>query len=504
LGWAAWWGNDAAATFDARERAFALYRDAGDRRGAARVATLLGTDHVDFRGEMAVAQGWLARARRLLSDLEPGPEHGWLWVHEAEKLIYTGEIAAARERGAQAAALGEALGALDLQMMGLASEGFALVTVGEIESGMSRLDEAAAAAMGGEFRELWAVGWACCYLIQACEQVRDYDRAGQWCRRLEELTERTDVAFLNRICRAHYAGVLMWRGTWAQAEQELTEAAERLAELRPPMAAEAVVRLGELRRRQGRLDEAEAIFEQVAEHPLALLGLGEVSLDRGQAAGACDRAEQYLRETPDEAGPLRAAGLELLVRARSSLGDVDGAAFAAAQLDAVAVSVGTDPLCASTRFAAGVVALGRGDLELARTAFEDATRLFHRSGAPLEAARARIELARTLAAAGRARDAIRELRSAGSTLRRIGAVHAVAELDTLERELHQPATGGTLSPREREVLGLVAKGMSDRAIAEQLVLSEHTVHRHVANILAKLGCRTRSAAVADALGKQLL
>jgi DNA-binding NarL/FixJ family response regulator len=53
-------------------------------------------------------------------------------------------------------------------------------------------------------------------------------------------------------------------------------------------------------------------------------------------------------------------------------------------------------------------------------------------------------------------------------------------------------------------LGLVAKGMSDRAIAEQLVLSEHTVHRHVANILAKLGCRTRSAAVADALGKQLL
>lgn len=81
LSWAAWWLNDPEATFAARERAYTLYRAAEDRRGAARMATWLGTDHVDFRGELAVAQGWLARARRLLEGLEPGPEHGWLWVH---------------------------------------------------------------------------------------------------------------------------------------------------------------------------------------------------------------------------------------------------------------------------------------------------------------------------------------------------------------------------------------------------------------------------------------
>ena len=118
----------------------------------------------------------------------------------------------------------------------------------------------------------------------------------------------------------------------------------------------------------------------------------------------------------------------------------------------------------------------------------------------------RVELARTLAAAGRQRDALRELKSAGATLRRIGAAHAAAQVETLERELRQAPSHAprTLTPREREVLRLVAKGMSDRAIAEQLVLSEHTVHRHVANILAKLGCTSRSAAVADALTRQLI
>ena len=61
-----------------------------------------------------------------------------------------------------------------------------------------------------------------------------------------------------------------------------------------------------------------------------------------------------------------------------------------------------------------------------------------------------------------------------------------------------------LSPREREVLALLATGLSDREIAEQLVVSRHTVHRHVANIRTKLGCRSRAAAVAEAARLGLL
>jgi DNA-binding CsgD family transcriptional regulator len=61
-----------------------------------------------------------------------------------------------------------------------------------------------------------------------------------------------------------------------------------------------------------------------------------------------------------------------------------------------------------------------------------------------------------------------------------------------------------LSSREREVLALVANGLSDPEIARQLVLSPHTVHRHVANIRSKLGRTTRTAAVAEAARLGLL
>ncbi|MGH3993702.1 MAG: tetratricopeptide repeat protein, partial [Pseudonocardiaceae bacterium] len=245
-----------------------------------------------------------------------------------------------------------------------------------------------------EFPEILPIGWCWCLMINACELVRDYDRAAQWCRRLEEWSGRMHVEFLNRSCRAHYAGILIWRGTWAKAEEELVECAGRLAAIRPPMATDATVRLGELRRRQGRLDEATEIFEQLAEHPLALLGLGEICLDQGDHTGAHDRAEQYLRETPPQTTARRCAGLELLIRAQVGLGENTLATAALQELEAVAGLVATAPLRASACFAASVLASAAGDFERARTAAEDATRLFHRSGAPFEAARARIELAR--------------------------------------------------------------------------------------------------------------
>ncbi len=65
-------------------------------------------------------------------------------------------------------------------------------------------------------------------------------------------------------------------------------------------------------------------------------------------------------------------------------------------------------------------------------------------------------------------------------------------------EIEGEPAAALLSRREREVLALVAHGLSEREIAEQLVLSQHTVHRHVANIRRKLGRGSRAAAVAEA------
>jgi ATP/maltotriose-dependent transcriptional regulator MalT len=506
LSWAAWWQNDAEAMFDARERAYLVFRSQGDARGAARMATWLGTDHVDFRGQLAVAQGWLGRARRLLEELEPGAEHGWLWVHEAEKRLLANDTQRARELAERASELGRSLSVVDLEMMGLATQGLALVTEGEVDQGLSRLDEAAAAALGGEFTEIWASAWCLCYMIYACERARDYDRAGQWCKHAEEWGERKRMPLMAPTCRAHYGGVLIWRGTWSEAEQELTASAESLAEIRPPHEAEATVRLAELRRRQGRLDEASELFEQVAEHPLALLGLGEVCLDRDEPAGARDRAEQYLREAPPRAGTLRAAGLELLVRAETALGRDEEAAAALEELEGVASAVSTNPLRAAASFATGIVAAAAGERERARSAFADATRLFHRSGAPFEAASARIELARVLAGLGRTNDAVEEARTAATSLLRIGATRGAERADAFAREPEErpAAPASPLTRRECDVLSLVAEGRTNRGIAEQLVLSEHTVNRHVTNILAKLGSPSRSAAVAEALRRELI
>jgi DNA-binding NarL/FixJ family response regulator len=506
LSWAAWWLNDADVMFDARERAYRAYLEAARPRDAARMATWLGTDSVDFRGDVAIAAGWFRRARRLLDGAGVSLELGWLCVHEAEKYLLANDIGRGRELGEEAARLGRQLGDVDLEMMGVATVGLALATEGDVDEGIACLDEAATAALSGEFRELWSIVWCCCLMIYGCERVRDLDRAAQWCRKVEEWSARTQIEFLNRTCRAHHAGVLIWRGTWPEAEDELTASASALATLRPPYAVEARVRLGELRRRQGRLDEAAAIFRDASHHPLALIGLGELCMDRGDSIGAVHRAEQYLREAPPTSATERAAGVELVARAAAAIGDLTRAGAAVDELEAIADRVATTPLQASTAFCRGTLASATGDHEAARVALEDAVRFYERSGAPFETSRARLELAGALTELDRAADAAREATIAAQVLARIGAAHEAARADAVVRSLEpgKPGAPSLLTPRERDVLRLVARGATNRAIAEALVVSEHTVNRHVTNILGKLQTSSRSAAVAEALRRNLL
>jgi DNA-binding NarL/FixJ family response regulator len=504
LAWAAWWRGDADGVLDTRPRAYRAYRQEGSIRDAARVAGWLGTDLVDFRGELAVAQGWFRRGRSLLEGLDPSPELGWLCVHEAEKhLLYGGDIAEARSLGEQANRLGRRSGDVDLEMMGLAMAGLAAVMVGELEEGTAQLSEAATAALAEEMSRRWAIYWCVCLVIHACELVRDHDRASQWCRGLQDWSARLGLEGFNRSCRAYHAGVSIWRGEWSEAESELLAAAERLAELRPPGAVEAWVRLGDLRRRQGRLDEAAVLFERAGGHELAVLGVGELCLDRDDPAGARDRAQECLREVSREAVAARASALDLLVRAETRLGDLGVAEQALGELHAAVAAAPTDPLRASAAYCVGLFATAKHEQDAARVAFEDAVRLYRRCGAPFEQARARISLARTLSELGRRSDALDHARAAADALERLGASADPAA--TLVRELEGGKRGpALLTAREREVLRLVADGRTNRAIAKELVVSEHTVNRHVTNILTKLGVSTRSAAVAEAMRRELI
>ena len=141
-------------------------------------------------------------------ELAPVPEHGWLAVFEAHAALGEDDTALARRLAGEARELGRRLGAVDLEMFAVATEGAALVADGEVAAGMRRLDEAAAAALGGEYEDLRAAGWTCCYLIGACERVRDFERAAQWCREVEAFSRRLDIRFVTGVCRTHYGAVL--------------------------------------------------------------------------------------------------------------------------------------------------------------------------------------------------------------------------------------------------------------------------------------------------------
>src|SRR5881392_3760066 len=311
MGWVGHMLNEDRLTFDARERAYSLYLERGDKGSAARIAAWLAADCLLFRGEAAVANGWLQRAHRLIDDLEPGIDHGWLAIHEGHIAVALNEdTVKARRLAARAVELGRAFGAPELEMLGLGLEGRALVSDGELEEGMRRLDEATTVALAGEAGLLFCVAWACCYVIAACERVRDYERAAQWCARVGEFCGQHDIFLLN-TCRAHYASVLSWQGRWDEAETQLNEAVGGLRASRPPMVGDALARLGELRRRQGRLAEAEKLFAQAESHTITLLGRAQLALDSDQAEEAAELADRYLRRFPERGRVERSAGLEV-------------------------------------------------------------------------------------------------------------------------------------------------------------------------------------------------
>src|SRR2546426_8875604 len=397
LALAAWWLDLADVVFDSRERAYTLYRERDDWASAARLAIWLGWDCWAFRGETAVANGWLQRARRLLDTHPDVPERAWLDLREgAFALFDDGDPDRAHRHAAEAIRVGRALGSIDLEMVGRALQGLALVTSGAVAEGMRNLDEVNAAVVAGELKDLIAIGLSCCYLIAACDRVRDYDRAFQWCTRLKVFCAKWGLRPLFAVCRTQYASICMWRGTWLEAERELTAATEELAASRPAMTADGLVRLAELRRRQGRLVEAAALFEQAEPHPLASLGRAELAYDRGDLKAAAEGAERYLRRLPLHNRTDRALGLDLLVRARVGLGEYDAARTALAELNAIATLLATPPLRAAASLAAGCVEAGTGDADAARRHLEDAVDLFRQCGAPFELARARIELTRAL------------------------------------------------------------------------------------------------------------
>lgn len=503
LAMAAWWLDDVPVIFASRERAYRLFRQRDDRLGAARCAIWIALDHYIYRGDLAIANGWLQRAHRLLDGLAPAAEHGWLAIWGGHIALFDrNDVATALKVSAEALALARSLDLADLEALSLALEGLAMVSAGQVGEGMRRLDESTTAALSGDVSDYDAIATICCYLIFACERVRDYDRAAQWCKKVEEISLRCNYRSMFPVCRTHYAAVLIWRGDWLQAESELVEATRQLTASRRGWAPDSSVRLAELRRRQGRLVEAAELFEQSSSDARSLLGLAELALERGDPATADDLVERFLRRIQPDDRTERADGLALAISVQLRLGAFDRARERLTELETTAALVGTEPLRALVSLSRGRLAATVNDTEVARRALEDAVDGFQQSGAPYEIALARLDLARVLAAGDRRQAATEELHVALDVFRQLGAQPAARRATELLRELGAtaPDAGSDvagLTRREIDVLRLLACGASNQQIADGLFISIRTVERHISTIYEKLGA-TGSAARAVA------
>jgi len=491
---AAWWLGDQEATFSARERAFRAYRRDGDSCAAARMAMWVASDHLDFRGDDAVAAAWLRRGRALLDGHEPCPEEGWITLLEADiALLSAADPAGAARDAREALDLAKCIQAVDVEMVALAILGSALIASGAVDDGLRQLDESAALAVGEDFSETAAPGWALCHTVSACADVGDFGRAAQWCRALHTWSATWHARHFFGVCRTAYGEVLATGGDWPSAEQELLSAMDDLRTTRPALAAPTAVRLGRLRARQGNLDEARALYETALPFPQAILALGELDLADGDAAAAADAADRVLRRLGDASVLDRLPALELLARARAAADDAGGATAAADHVEREAARLATPYMRGRGRLLRAHVLSEAGDHDGARQAAEDAADLFAACSAPYEAAQARTLLSEALEALGRPERAAAEASAARDAFLLLGA---------------GAQAGGTtneeLSPREVDILALVARGLSDGQIADQLFLSPHTVHRHIANIRTKLRVPSRAAAVAYATRRGLL
>ena len=479
------------------EQAYLAYQDDGDRLGAGRAARVMAWLHANVHGDWAVASGWIGRARTLLEEAgDDSAEHGWVLMLQAAP---DGDPVAQEAFCRQAWDLGRRHGDVALQFEAQGYVGLMLVQSGRVEEGMLLFDEVMAAVCSGEVRDVYVVEGTICGMFLACERANDVVRAEQWLRAAEDVVKRPHMVGVSAFCRAHYGGILTAAGRWTEAEAELTGAARLLASSYTGMRGTALVRLADLRVRQGRFEEAEQLLIGLDQQPDAFRPLAAIHLARGSTALARDLLERALaqKDMAAVAGPV----LSLLVDVELADGAVADARRAADRLAQLAERQGGHYLRAAAALARGKVCVAEGSGD-ARACLQAALSSFARARMPVHLAQARLELARAVAGE-RPEVAIAEAGAALEAFERLQAARDADAAAALLRSLGGPARTGPkrrepLTRREAEVLELLGHGLSNPEIGDRLYISRKTVEHHVGRILAKLGLRSRAEAAAHA------
>ena len=493
---AAHFAGDYERAIELKERAFAAYGREGKRADAADVARWLAFLHGTYHGNWSAASGWMGRAEGMLEEVDECAAHGWLILDRAP---FTRDPSARESCAASALAIARRFGDADLEFEAVALLGETYVASGRASEGMKLLDQAMAAVSAGEVAGHGAVGEIYCRLLSACEHVGDVRRAELWMERADR-----DVVwehFVRPTCRTHYGGILVALGRWPEAERELLDAIGAFERGYRADRAFPLVRLADLRVRQGRFEEAERLLEGVEWHPTARRTTAIIAMARGEHALAHELVGMCL-EGADPADIGCAPLLELLVEIQLADGDVGGATVTLERLDRLAGECGDERVLAFAELATGRVRAAEED-DRAPAHLKHALERLAGLDLPLEAARAQLALAASVAATA-PEAAVAEARPALATFQRLGAARDADAASSLLRELGaagraHPRREGSLTSRETEVLSLLAEGLSNAVIAERLYISRRTAEHHVASILSKLGLRSRAEAAAYAI-----
>jgi DNA-binding CsgD family transcriptional regulator len=457
-----------------------------------------------LRGESGGAGGWFGRAQRLI-EREGGDcvERGYLLTPRMLEHEASGDYAKAATLAAAAVAIAERFADQDLFALVAQSHGNLLVLQGQVVEGLGLLDEAMVAVTAGELSPIVS-GLVYCGVILGCRAAYEPRRAQEWTTALAQWCEQQPdmVAFTGR-CLTHRAEIMCLHGAWPAAFEEARRARARCGQTHNPVAgAEAVYVEGEIHRLRGALAAAEEAYREASRggrEPQPGLALLRLAQGDGDAAAATIR-----RALAETAEPVKRAGmLPACVEIMLAVGAVEEAREACVELEQIAEGHASGMLGAMAAQARGQIDLDGGAVRPALVALRRAARAWQQLDAPYEAARARALVGLACRSLGDRDAAAFELRAAGSVFARLGAEPDVARVESLASNV-APADEHGLTARELQVLRLVAVGSSNREIAAELVVSEHTVARHLQNIFAKLGVSSRTAATAFAFTRDLL
>ncbi|MEX7473916.1 LuxR C-terminal-related transcriptional regulator [Mycobacterium adipatum] len=434
------------------------------------------------RGDVTIANGWMNRARRLLADAPPGPTHGYLAYLDALAASANQDTGELNRLAAHMSVICEPLDDPSLTALCLITRAISAMHDGRASDGNDLLDEAILTLLTGDVRVEWA-GDIYCVVLNLCHKLADQPRMRTWTDAMARWCDVDGSAAYYRVCDVHRLQLAAADDDYRQLENHLIVASAALEGVNAWVGAEGFYQLGEVRRLRGDTEGALVAFTKARSlgiDPQPGEALLQCRLGDTEAAWVGLRVAMAGAGTFERMRMLRPA-VEIAL-ARDAL---DEAEQHCRDLEAGAATFATPGYRAWAAHARGAVLVRRGEHEGALQSLETALRAYRTQRSRYETAEVYEWMA--LAHSGIGADA--------------AAAADLATADTIYEQLAvQPAgtcgrqSPGGLTRREIEVLRVIAGGATNRQVAAQLHLSDKTVGRHLANIYAKLGVSTRTAA----------